>query len=104
MTSVETQSTPVTQDGLSRWSSFIDGAFIDSTVGETFAVFEAATGLELAKVVVADTATVDRAVLSSRRAFDTDWRHRSPRERADLLRRVGERLKANAPELAELEA
>jgi acyl-CoA reductase-like NAD-dependent aldehyde dehydrogenase len=86
------------------WSSFIDRAFVEPGTASTFAVIEPATGREIARVASADADIVDRAVASARRAFETDWRFRSPRDRAELLRKVAERLKANAPELAELES
>lgn len=102
LTAPETQVASRTTRQL--WSSFIDGEFVEAGSASVFSVMEPATGTEIAQVAAADASVVDRAVASSRRAFETDWRHRSPRDRAALLRQVAERLKANAPELAELEA
>ena len=65
---------------------------------------EPATDLEISKVVNADAEIVAQAVISSRKAYENHWRDLSPRERSAILRQVAERLKANAPEIAELES
>lgn len=86
------------------WSAFIGGAFVDAGDLPTFAVHEAATGAELARVAASGAALVDRAVNDARRAYDSDWRHRTPRERGALMREVAARIHSYADELAELEA
>jgi acyl-CoA reductase-like NAD-dependent aldehyde dehydrogenase len=84
------------------WGAFIGGAFVDVAEAETFAVNEAATGLELAQVVSGGADLVDRAVAAARAAFP-DWRDTSPRERGRMLRQVAERIRAHIDELADLE-
>jgi acyl-CoA reductase-like NAD-dependent aldehyde dehydrogenase len=86
------------------WSSFIGGAFVEAGNLPTFAVHEPATGNEIARVVNAGAAVVDRAVRDSRRAYEQTWRHMPPRERGHLLGQVAARIRANVDELAELEA
>jgi acyl-CoA reductase-like NAD-dependent aldehyde dehydrogenase len=86
------------------WGSFIDGKFVFPKNQTTFSVMEPATDTEISKVVNADEELVNQAVASSRKAYEDVWRHFSPRERAGILRQVAERLKANAPEIAELES
>ena len=49
---------------------FIDGAWVDSTGGKTIAVYDPSTGREIARIVDASDADVDRAVAAARRAFD----------------------------------
>ncbi len=90
---------PLTRE---RWSSFIDGVFVEAE-GDTFDVHEPATGAVLATVEAADDATVDRAVASSA-AAQREWGAMSPRERGAVLRQVAERIRAHADELATLEA
>jgi acyl-CoA reductase-like NAD-dependent aldehyde dehydrogenase len=84
------------------WGAFIGGVFVDVTEAETFAVNEAATGLELAQVVNGGAALVDQAVAAARAAFPA-WRDTSPRERGRMLRQVAERIRAHLDELADLE-
>ena len=86
------------------WGAFIGGAFVEAGHLPTFAVHEPATGDEIARVVNADAAVVDRAVRDARRAYEQTWRHMPPRERGHLLGQVAARIRANADELAELEA
>jgi acyl-CoA reductase-like NAD-dependent aldehyde dehydrogenase len=86
------------------WGAFIGGAFVEAGDLPTFAVHEPATGDEIARVVNADAAVVDRAVRDARRAYEQTWRHMPPRERGHLLGQVAARIRANADELAELEA
>jgi len=86
------------------WGAFVGGAFLDAHNLETFAVLEPATGNEIARVVNADAALVDRAVRDARRAYEQTWRHMPPRDRGHLLGQVAARIRANAEELAVLEA
>lgn len=87
----------------STWGAFVDGVFVDVGTAETFEVTEAATGRVLAHVATSDTGVVDAAVASARAARPA-WSALSPRERGVYLRRVAEVIRANADELAELEA
>ena len=72
------------------WQSFIGGKFVEDESTETFDVLEAATGELLARVAVANTETVDRAVRDARRAFEESWRFVSPQgTRCTDARRCG---------------
>jgi acyl-CoA reductase-like NAD-dependent aldehyde dehydrogenase len=84
--------------------TFADGAWVDGTGAGTFAVVEPATGAELARVEISDAAAVDVAVSGAKRRFDEDWRWRSPRERAGLMREVAAHIRKHVDELGELEA
>src|SRR5262245_774941 len=62
-----------------------------------------ANGAKLGAVFEADAATVDRAVAAARRAFtDPRWTKLPRRERAALLRRIGEVARRHRAELATL--
>jgi acyl-CoA reductase-like NAD-dependent aldehyde dehydrogenase len=87
-----------------RWGAFVDGQWVEPAGASWFEVVEPATGEPLAQVLAADEELVDRAVRDSRRAYDEDWRHRTPRERGALLRQVAEVIRQHADELGELEA
>ncbi|MEV6655042.1 aldehyde dehydrogenase family protein [Streptomyces sp. NPDC051219] len=86
------------------WGSFIDGEFRLRPGATTFDVLEAATGKPLAAVAESTSADVDLAVTSARHTYDNIWGVMSPRERADAMREVAARIRANAAELAELTA
>ena len=49
---------------------FIDGAWVDSTHDRKVAVYDPSTGKEIARIVDASDADVDRAVAAARTAFD----------------------------------
>lgn len=74
--------------GQKVYGAFIGGEFAVPRDLETFAVHKPATGREMARVVAADAALVDRAVKDARRVHELDWRHRTPREPGQLLRQL----------------
>jgi acyl-CoA reductase-like NAD-dependent aldehyde dehydrogenase len=86
------------------WGATIGGKPVEIAGSETFGVQEPTTGEEIARVQSCTPELVDQAVLDSRRAFDEDWGHQSPRERAQLLRKVAARIREHVDELADLEA
>ncbi|MFM0286396.1 phenylacetaldehyde dehydrogenase StyD [Paraburkholderia megapolitana] len=87
-----------------RKQMFIDGRFSTSSTGETFAVFNPATGDEIAQVPGASNDDVDRAVKSARRAFESDaWHSIVPAARERLLLKLADLLEANGDEFAALE-
>ncbi|MBV8687467.1 MAG: aldehyde dehydrogenase family protein [Alphaproteobacteria bacterium] len=84
---------------------FIDGRWIDSTHGRTLPVYDPSTGKEIAAVVDASDADVDRAVAAARRAFDDGrWSGLPPYQRERLMERLAALLEEHTPELAELES
>jgi acyl-CoA reductase-like NAD-dependent aldehyde dehydrogenase len=81
----------------------IDGAWSDE--GEAFESTATTDGGVLCRAPVADAATVDRAVVAARRAFDeSDWKDRRAADRAAVLLELGARLDAQAEEIAQLVA
>lgn len=102
---ISTQPDTHTHPPLSRtrWSSFIDGAFLEEGGGEPFDVYEPSTGAVLATVDAATAEVVDAAVASSAQA-QREWAALSPRERGAVLRQVAVRIREHADELAILEA
>jgi phenylacetaldehyde dehydrogenase len=84
---------------------FIDGEWVDSTHGATIAVFDPSTGKEIARVVDASDADVDRACAAARRAFDDGrWSGLPPSRRERIINRLADLLEAATPEIAELES
>ncbi|MEO9181721.1 MAG: aldehyde dehydrogenase family protein [Acidimicrobiales bacterium] len=84
------------------WQSFIGGVFVEDDDAATFEVLEAANARPLARVTVASSEMVDRAVMDSRQAYEDVWRFLSPKERGVMMREVAQRIRDHADELAEL--
>src|SRR4051794_623609 len=84
---------------------FIDGAWVRSTHDKVIAVYDPSTGKEIASVVDASDADVDRAVAAARKAFDDGrWSGLPPYQRQRLIERLADLLEANVADLAELES
>jgi phenylacetaldehyde dehydrogenase len=82
----------------------IDGNWVEAASGKTFAVFNPATGDEIARVAEGDKEDIDLAVAAARRAFETGpWPAMKPCDRGKLLWRLGELVEEHAGELAQLE-
>lgn len=83
----------------------IDGEWVEAKSGKTFAVFDPATGQQVAAVAEADAADVDLAVAAARRAFEVGaWARMKPSERGQLLWRIAALMESHADELAEIES
>ncbi|MCB8830102.1 aldehyde dehydrogenase family protein, partial [Escherichia coli] len=78
---------------------FIDGAWVDSDGGRTHAVTDPATEQPVTEITLGSAADVDRAVAAARRAFDA-FAQTSVDERAALLDRIADGMKARAADLA----
>lgn len=83
---------------------FIDGQWLTPQQGGQFEVFDPSDESLLARVAAAGPADVDLAVRAARRAFDQGpWPRLSGAERAVVLRRIAEGIRARQDELAVLE-
>jgi aldehyde dehydrogenase (NAD+) len=97
--------TAATADAAPRWPLWIGGEPVPAADGASFASYDPATGERIAEVARAGVADVQRAVAAARRAFDEGpWPRTSPAERAAVLRRVADRITAEADRLAVLES
>ncbi len=84
---------------------FIGGEWVDSTHGETIAVFDPSTGKEIARVADASDADVDRAVAAARTAFDDGrWSGLPPYQRQRVIEKLADLLEAQIEDFAELES
>jgi aldehyde dehydrogenase (NAD+) len=84
-------------------ASFVDGH--DLAHDSSFTVLDPGTGEALAEVGASTAADVDRAVAAARRAFDEGpWPRLAPRDRARVLRRLGDLLLRDREQLAVLES
>ncbi|AJY09899.1 5-carboxymethyl-2-hydroxymuconate semialdehyde dehydrogenase [Burkholderia dolosa] len=79
---------------------WIDGREVDSR--ETFTTLNPATGDAIADVASGGEAEVDAAVRAAKEAFPK-WANTPAKERAKLMRKLGELIEKNVPMLAALE-
>ena len=77
---------------------YINGEFIHSTSRQTEEVINPATLEVLGKLPHATQSDLDLALSSAQKAFET-WRHSSPMERSEILRKVGQLSREQAEEI-----
>jgi acyl-CoA reductase-like NAD-dependent aldehyde dehydrogenase len=83
---------------------FIDGEFVDSASGKTFATEDPATGGKIADVAEGDAEDVDRAVRAARAALEGPWSKLRPTDRGRILERLSVLIEDHADELAQIES
>ncbi|CAJ0804005.1 NAD/NADP-dependent betaine aldehyde dehydrogenase [Ralstonia psammae] len=88
---------PVKVDPVKHW---IDGRQVDSV--ERFITTNPATGEAFAEVASAGEAEINAAVAAAKAAFPA-WANMPAKQRAKLMRRLGELIEQNVPHLAALE-
>ncbi len=89
---------------LQRYQMYIDGQWVDSGDGRSFASLNPATGDDWAEIPEATAADVERAVEAAHRAFsEGPWARALPTERGRYLRRLAELLAQKSEELGRTE-
>ncbi|MBI5160944.1 MAG: NAD-dependent succinate-semialdehyde dehydrogenase [Micrococcales bacterium] len=78
---------------------YLDGAWRSASSGRTFTVTDPATGLPLAEVADATPADGEAALAAAHRA-QREWGSTAPRERAEILRRAFETVRARTEDFA----
>jgi len=76
----------ISDEGLLRSQAYINGQWSDADGGETFEIFNPATANVVTTVAKCGTAETRRAIEAAERA-QVEWRKRTVKERANLLRR-----------------
>lgn len=90
--------------GLRTYQNYVNGQWVSSASGETFAVYDPSTEEVIANVASANAADIDRAVQAARAAFDSGpWPQTSAAERGRLLFKFAEKIRQNSAMLAEIE-
>jgi betaine-aldehyde dehydrogenase len=84
--------------------NFIDGEWADPAEGRADAVYNPATGEEIARAPSSTQEDVDRAVAAARAAFEGGWGTTTPAARATAILQIADAIEAHADELTELEA
>ena len=99
MTELDFAQTPDTVGGFGVQEHFIAGAFTPSKAGGTFESLNPATNEVLVLAADGRAADVDAAVRAARRAFDEGpWPRMTASERAAVLRRIAEAVRAHTEE------
>src|SRR3954451_12553424 len=92
----------VEEIGLQR--HYIDGEFRESVAGGTFTTLDPATNEPITEASDGQAADVDAAVAAARAAFDEGpWPRLKAAERANVLRRIAEAIRANESAFIERE-
>lgn len=86
-------------EALFRQQAFVDGAWVSADQGDSFAVTDPATGDTLGTVPRMGAAETRRAIVAAERALP-EWRDRTGKERAAILRRWADSMMANQDDLA----
>lgn len=85
--------------------AFINGKFVPSASGKTFATINPATGKEIAQVASCGKEDVDNAVAAARKTFDSGvWSRMHPSERKKICLKLVELMEKHLVELAVLES
>jgi len=85
--------------------AFVDGRYVPALSGKTFAALNPATGKVLAQIASCDSADVDVAVRSARKAFESGvWARMAPADRKRILLKFSELMLTHREELALLES
>ena len=83
---------------------YIDGQWVAPAEGGTFETVDPSTETVITQVAAATAQDIDRAVQAARKAFDEGpWPQMAGAERAAVLRRIAEGIRARQQQLAELE-
>jgi betaine-aldehyde dehydrogenase len=92
------------QQELKTYQMYVAGQWTGAESGETYEVIDPSTELPFAVVPKGGRADAERAVAAARKAFDEGpWPRTLATQRADLLHRVADRIRARADDLALLE-
>ena len=90
---------------MTRHRMYINGQRAESHRGAWFPVYDPSTEEIIAEVPEADAADIDRAVKAASAAFESGpWPQTTAQDRGRLLFKLADRIRAHAPELAELES
>ena len=82
---------------------FIDGTWRDARAGGRLPVIDPATEEVFTEVAAGDASDVADAVAAAKRAYDAGWKRTTGAERAAIMRRIAEGIRADADRLARLE-
>jgi phenylacetaldehyde dehydrogenase len=85
-------------------SMLIGADWVQAASGETFPVYDPATGSEIARAPRGRADDVDRAVAAARRALKGPWKHTTPQERGKLIWRLADLVEAHLEDFAQIDS
>jgi len=91
----------ISDNGLLKTQAYIDGQWVDSDDSSTFAVTDPANGKTIAEVASCGSAETKRAIDAAEAAM-VDWRRRSAKDRAAILRKWFDLMMASQEDLAQI--
>ena len=91
----------ISDQGLLKTQAYVDGKWIAADSGETLAVINPATGDTIAQIAKCGTAETRRAIEAAERA-QKEWRTRTAKERAAVLRKWFTLMLENVEDLAQI--
>ena len=91
----------ISDQGLLKTQAYIDGRWVDSDSGERLPVLNPASGQAIAQVAKCGTAETRRAIKAAERA-QIEWRQKTAKERAAILRRWFNLMMENQEDLAQI--
>ena len=94
-------SMQISDNGLLKTQAYIDGQWVDSDDSSTFAVTDPANGKTIAEVASCGSAETKRAIDAAEAAM-VDWRRRSAKDRAAILRKWFDLMMASQEDLAQI--
>ena len=94
-------SMQISDNGLLKTQAYIDGKWVDSDDGSTFAVTDPATGATIADVASCGGAETKRAIDAAEAAMQI-WRRRTVKDRAAILRKWFDLMMASHEDLAQI--
>ena len=88
-----------------RTQAFIDGRYVDAASGKTFDCVSPIDGRSLGRVAECEAEDIERAVIASRRSFDSGaWSEAKPTYRKKVLLKFAQLIEQHGDELALLES
>jgi phenylacetaldehyde dehydrogenase len=85
-------------------SMLIGADWVQAASGETFPVYDPATGSEIASTPRGRAEDVDRAVAAARRALHGPWKRTTPQERSKLIWRLADLVEAHLEDFAQIDS
>lgn len=96
---------PAVKSEVKTYKMYVNGAWVTSQSAKTFPVYDPSTEEVIAQVPQSDAKDVDRAVAAAKAAFeDGPWAGTTAQERGRILNRLAQKIRDEAPRLAEIEA
>ncbi|GMV66529.1 MAG: phenylacetaldehyde dehydrogenase [Candidatus Hinthialibacteria bacterium] len=83
---------------------FLNGEFTEGTSGKAFDVMEPSCNKRLDQVHEASVEDVNQSVEAAEKAYRESWRKTKPAERAAILRKFAEGIRANLEEISRIES